>query len=1011
LKLTIVFIHLPENMPASQCWLIIMTIHLNNSMEAKKMKISKPFIFICTLVLLGAGMALLGAWDMQRAVAAPEPEAWLEAAPILQPTALAGFVQCPDDPDHFYVIGGGDNWGSATMLVLRYEISSDTWLSLAELPVYRIFTYSTCYQDRIYSFDTGFFIYDIATDTWVTGPQPPRLVTGAALGVWDGKLFVVGGSFDSWIPDPHVDIYDIVTGTWLTKGGADMPTATNFSGWVQAGSYLYISGGWLSETSDTDITQRYDMATDSWMMASAALPASMGVSGLVVNGQKLYNIGGSTDYVYAPLDQVLVMDLSVWPDGAWVPYYDFLPFANGGMSPFCTEGKTGGEIWSVAGGYADEFGNVHVFDTNLYHTTSEPCFDFYFGDLPRESMELGNHPGDAAHYVLPLINNGTLTDTFDIAASGVWTITVPITFGPLAPGGTGLLMVDVDVPPGANPGEFDTGVVTVTSQGDPNAWDSAVLTTSVTDWQEIHMPIADSFHNTVQCPDDPEVFYMIGGSFDNLVPIDDLWSFDASTGFWVKLADLPFADWGGVAGCYQGKLYIGGGSGTLYDFGSFDLTNNTWTWLQSTPRWFYGAATGVWDGKLYVAGGYLLYPFVPTDLVNIYDIASNTWSLGPSMPTAVMAGGYTQAGPYLYVVGGISGDWNNNLDTTLRLNMATESWEIGPVFTSRRSSNALAITESHLYAMGGDVNGGERMDPTGLVEVLDLSQWPGGAWTDLNQPLPWPLEGIASACTEAITGGEIWSVGGAYGSWHHPWYEYHAITDAYYLHTEPCVSYGVDLPDPWEGEGEIGHQVTYTLSITNTGVVTDYYTIEVTTTWGAGSPLGGPGGPVGPGESIQNLIVLNVPADVHMGDQGLTEIIATSYSNPTAVDNTLITTTVTGNDVHIYPDSLELSGFHGEVITYTLTVSNMGTITDTVSLTYAGNTWEVLLPVTNLDLGIGESATVVIYVTIPEGAWPGDSDDLTLTATSAGNPSANDSATLTTTAFWYRTLMPLSLKN
>jgi hypothetical protein len=323
---------------------------------------------------------------------------------------------------------------------------------------------------------------------------------------------------------------------------------------------------------------------------------------------------------------------------------------------------------------------------------------------------------------------------------------------------------------------------------------------------------------------------------------------------------------------------------------------------------------------------------------------------------------------------------------------------------------ALAVTQSHLYAIAGDENGGERMDPTGLVEVLDLSQWPGGEWTNLHQPLPWPLEGVASACTEAVTGGEVWSVGGAYGSWHHPWYEYHAISTAYYLHTEPCVRYGVDLSVPIPGEGEIGHQVEYSLTITNTGTITDYFNLTISTTWGAGSVLGGPG-PVGPGDSIQVIVGVQIPENVDVGDQGISTVTVASLRDPVIMDTALITTTVIGNDVHITPPSLAFSGFHGETITYTLTVSNEGDITDTVILTYTGNTWDVVLPVTSFDLGIGESAEVVIYVTIPADAMLGDTDVLVLTATSAGNPSATDSSTLTTTAFWYRTWLPLTLKN
>ena len=981
------------------------------------MKISKRFIFICTLVLLGAGMALLASWDMQRAVAAPEPEAWIAATSLPEPLG-GNSVQCPDQPDIIYQVGGIRPGNATSDALYHYNASQNIWESLADLPIPLRAMGVACYQGHIYvagglvNAMNRLYIYDIPTNTWQRGTDLPNNTGGAHLGAWDGKLYLAGGSRLGglpYTPIARVDVYDIATNTWTPGGGDDMPTPTAYYGGFQRGRYLFVVGGISGDpNNNVDQTQRYDMSANEWVSVPD-FTSQRGINALSMSASYLFSQGGDVNggTYFDPTDLVEALDLSAWPGGTWADLGDPLPQASIYSAGACTEAMAGGEIWAIGG--LDS--NLEPFSDVYYRPTGEPCFDFYFGDLPRESMELGNHPGDAAHYVLPVINNGTLTDTFDITASGVWSITLPAPIGPLAPGETALLLVDVGVPDGANPGDLDTTVVTVTSQGDPAASDSAVLTTSVTDWQDIDMPIADSFHNIAQCPDDPDVFYIIGGSDDNLVPIDDLRSYDVSTGSWVKLADLPFAGWGGVAGCYQGKLYIGSGTGTLYGFGSFDLTNNTWTWLQSTPRWFYGAATGVWGGKLYVAGGYYADPFVPTNLVDIYDIASNTWSPGPSMLTAVMAGGYAQAGPYLYVVGGISGDWNNNLDTTLRLNMATEAWEAGPTFTSRRSATALAITASHLYAIAGDENGGERMDPTGLVEVLDLSLWPGGAWTDLSQPLPWPLEGNAGACTEALTGGEIWSIGGAYGSWHHPWYEYHTISDAYYLHAEPCVSYGVDLPDPWEGEGEIGHPVTYTLTITNTGVVTDYYTIEVTTTWGAGSPLGGPGGPVGPGESIQNLIVLNVPADVHVGDQGLTEIIATSYSDPTAVDNTLITTTVVGNDVHITPDSLELSGLHGELITYTLTVSNMGTITDTVNLTYTGSTWEVVLPVTSLDLGVGESAEVVIYVIVPDSAWPGDSHQLTLTATSAGNPSANDSATLTTTALWYRTLIPLAHKN
>jgi hypothetical protein len=93
--------------------------------------------------------------------------------------------------------------------------------------------------------------------------------------------------------------------------------------------------------------------------------------------------------------------------------------------------------------------------------------------------------------------------------------------------------------------------------------------------------------------------------------------------------------------------------------------------------------------------------------------------------------------------------------------MATGPWETGPAFTSARAAFDLVATGTRLYAIGGDADGGSQGDPTDLVEALDLSTWPGGGWEDIADPLPRTIEGSAGFCSESVSGGEIWSVGGA----------------------------------------------------------------------------------------------------------------------------------------------------------------------------------------------------------------------------------------------------------
>jgi hypothetical protein len=416
---------------------------------------------------------------------------------------------------------------------------------------------------------------------------------------------------------------------------------------------------------------------------------------------------------------------------------------------------------------------------------------------------------------------------------------------------------------------------------------------------------------------------------------------------------------------------------------------------------------GAWDGKLYLVGGSrIFYPYTPTDQVDVYDLVTEEWTAGGGlpMPTAASFHGSVQIGPFLYAVGGGSGDPMHNIDQTQRYNMATDKWERGPQFTSARSITSLAASGSHLFALGGDMNGGWIFDFTDQVEYLDLSTWPAGTWTELDDPLPKPNIYPASTCSEVLTGGEIWAVGG--GDENLQPYS----TNYYYPIPEPCVSYGVDLPEPWQGKGAAGETVEYTLTITNTGVVTDYYTLDVSTTWDIGSLMGGPG-PIGPGESMDIAIAVEVPSDAMWGDQGVTDITAASISNPAEFDTTTITTQVLGYQVDVNPDPPDpQEGHPGEILTYTLWVSNIGDFVDSYTVTIS-TTWGTVTPISVGPLLPGEETELVVTVEIPQDAMHADWDVATITLTSQADPRVSHSVELTSAAFWHRMLIPLALRN
>ena len=809
----------------------------------------------------------------------------------------------------------------------------------------------------------------------------------------------------------------------------------------------------------------------------------------------------------------------------------------------------------------------------------------------------------------------------------MWTVNVPAEIGPLWAGESATLHVSVDIPPEAALGDWDTAVVTATSMSNPAEWDSSSLTTTaVTDWAEA-APIPHPSANaaTVQCSHDRDHFYLIGGWWASGAITQTL-RYDTDAGNWIGLAPLPKQLSSIAAVCYENKIYVAGGEWPDIndDLYIYNIAADSWSFGPPVPRPVMGAALGAWDGKLYLVSGTQTHEIpglVPVNQVDVYDIAAQTWDADalPHMPAAASFPGYAQAGPYLYVVGGYSGDYDANVAVTQRLDMSTEQWETGPAFTSARAMLPAAITGQTLYAIGGDLSGGDWLDATDMVERLDLSDWPDGSWQNLGDPLPAISQGNTSACTNALLGGEIWSIGGGYidDDWNP-----HAYDSNLFHPAETCLgyNYAVRLAPAVLGYfGYPGEIVAYTLTVTNSGDTPDAYDIELSSAWSALMTYSQ--GALDTDKSSVITVTVEVPLDAAPGEQDVATVTITSQGDPdvstsadltttalevfahlevghlapfamdpgTAVTVTLDGTTVltgfefaestgyisvtanvthtveifamgvptpairadinlmpdtdytamavggandwplellaleddnsapaagsfklrlghlapfsdtiTGTladirlqdgtpvitdvpfgavadyielaageydlkvttpgggttlidplpatfnagdivsafgvgdganqplgvfawpagvpgsllplvryDVELTPASLAGSTYPGEMVEYTLTLSNTGNFTDTFDLTYTGSEWEVTLPVTPTTLAAGASIEVSVQVVIPADAAKGATASATITATSQGDPTVSTSAELTTTAVWRQVYMPL----
>jgi uncharacterized repeat protein (TIGR01451 family) len=230
--------------------------------------------------------------------------------------------------------------------------------------------------------------------------------------------------------------------------------------------------------------------------------------------------------------------------------------------------------------------------------------------------------------------------------------------------------------------------------------------------------------------------------------------------------------------------------------------------------------------------------------------------------------------------------------------------------------------------------------------------------------------------------------------------------------------YAVDLQP---GTGGItdnpGEIVTYTLTVYNTGNLTDTYTIAGSVSgeaWATNWP--GSVGPVAGGSSAQIDVTVQISSTAQSGDTSTATIVATSQGDSSKSATSVLTTTAqTGTitrGVAVAPATATGNGDPGDTVTYTLRITNTGTAADVIDLSYTGpSTWTVSFSANPVSLAARAGTDVKVTVTIPAGAPDGSTGVFTVTAASQADPTETDAAILTTTVSWRFIYLPLVLRN
>lgn len=207
------------------------------------------------------------------------------------------------------------------------------------------------------------------------------------------------------------------------------------------------------------------------------------------------------------------------------------------------------------------------------------------------------------------------------------------------------------------------------------------------------------------------------------------------------------------------------------------------------------------------------------------------------------------------------------------------------------------------------------------------------------------------------------------------------------LTTTALRTYGLLLGvQPSASSALPGEMATFTLTITNTGNAADTFNSAAVTGW-ALSGLPAQSNALAPGAQQTFTVQVSVPLGALAGDFDVAQVTFVSQDSPSTTAQVSFTSTalpVYGVQAAIAP--VAQTGLPGELLTYTLWVTNTGNITDTFDTAVTAD-----FPVSGLPFEIGAIApgdvvTRTLQVLLPSNALAGDSDTAQIVLTSQAAP-------------------------
>jgi len=244
------------------------------------------------------------------------------------------------------------------------------WQHLAPVPTPRTEVAAAAVDGRIYVI-AGFAeqgtvstveIYDIAGDSWSTGPSLPVAVNHGMAASLKGELYVLGGYTGPGLANPSLRAFVLRNGKWQEL--PHMPAARAAGGAARARGKLFVVGG-VGPSGLATRTFVYDPKTNSWG-TRRGVPTGREHLGVAGYRGRVFAVAGRTSGISTNLD---VAERFNPVRRRWRALPD-VPTARGGLA---AAGTTNGFIVAAGGEEnAGTFDEVEAFDVESGRWRSLP---------------------------------------------------------------------------------------------------------------------------------------------------------------------------------------------------------------------------------------------------------------------------------------------------------------------------------------------------------------------------------------------------------------------------------------------------------------------------------------------------------------------------------------------------------------------------------------------------------------------------------------------------------------